>query len=1149
MILSLCLLVGTMAGMTLTASAETWDGSVATEFAGGSGTESDPYQIATGAQLAYFASLINGSSNSTYCSSYYVLTADIDLGGRSWTPIGNGGSKYFKGVFDGAGHTISNLYVSTTGFGGLFGMTSGATIKSVTLSNCNITGAIYAGGIVGYSDSSVVRGCTVSGSVACVQNSTSVCRVGGIVGNGNSTSIIECVNNASVTASDSGSGQIWIGGLAGYISSGAISSSINAGNVTILSYSGSFAYAGGLTGGMSSLTVSNSYNTGSITADLSSASSVYAGGLFGQTATTSTITNCYNTGSVTAVAKTLTFAGGLVGDNQGGVTISYTYNAGNVSGTAGSSVSVGGLVGSNYSSITYSHNVGTVSGSGNTTAYVGGVVGNGSNSTGSIGANVYYLSTSASVGVGRVGSGSPVSKTAEEFASGEVAYLLNGSISGGSPWYQTIGADSYPIFDSTHGTVYASTSCIGTVASYNNVGASSSHSNLVYYAAKAPTCAEDGNIEYWYCSDCGKYFSDSAASVEITDTTTIAIPATRNHTYDTGTVTKEATCTEDGVITYTCTVCGDSYTEVIPATGHSYGEPVFTWESDYSGATATFTCDNDSSHTEVLTATVSSVTTDAKCTTDGKTVYTATVTFENTEYTATQTVAIQATGHTTEIQNAKDATCGEEGYTGDEVCTVCGETITVGTVIAATGNHTYDAGTVTKEATCTEEGEMTYTCTVCGDSYTEAIFATGHSYGTPVFTWESDYTCTATFTCDNDSKHVETVDCDIATRVVDSCVTVQVTYYTASVTFNGTTYTCDETKSAVTGDKVEHNFTEHHEAVDPTCTEYGYYEYWYCDTCSRFYIEVNGVKQETSIIVIGATGHSMTHVESKDATCTEEGNIEYWHCANCDKYFSDEDGNNEITDTSTITIGALGHNLTHVGDVAATCTADGNTEYWYCETCKKYFSDENATTEIDLADTVVTASGHTYGKPVFTWNGNTCTATFTCSCGDTQTVDATVTSKNFLGVVTYTAKVEFENETYTATKTAGRSLLTIMADYTSVNNAISKANALNASDYSNFADVTAAINAVQWNLNVLNQSTVNGYAEAIETAIANLKAVELTEETVTINEPIEDTNTETEPDDIEVDDTDEDQNPTTGIALAVLPMAVALAATVANKRG
>ncbi|MCD7881421.1 MAG: alpha-L-fucosidase [Clostridiales bacterium] len=80
----------------------------------------------------------------------------------------------------------------------------------------------------------------------------------------------------------------------------------------------------------------------------------------------------------------------------------------------------------------------------------------------------------------------------------------------------------------------------------------------------------------------------------------------------------------------------------------------------------------------------------------------------------------------TELQNASDATCTTDGYTGDVVCTDCGETVEAGSVIPATG-HSYEV-TASQDATCTEDGSVTYTCSVCGDSYTETVAATGHSY-------------------------------------------------------------------------------------------------------------------------------------------------------------------------------------------------------------------------------------------------------------------------------------------------------------------------------------------------------------------------------------------------------------------------------------
>ena len=127
------------------------------------------------------------------------------------------------------------------------------------------------------------------------------------------------------------------------------------------------------------------------------------------------------------------------------------------------------------------------------------------------------------------------------------------------------------------------------------------------------------------------------------------------------------------------------------ANGHAYGAPVWSWTDDFK-ATATFTCANNAAHVENMTATVTNaVTTEATCETDGVRTYTAKVTFGGKEYTDTKTEVIPATDHDTELVGAKDATCTEDGYTGDEVCKVCGVTVKQGEVIPALG-HDYKDG-------------------------------------------------------------------------------------------------------------------------------------------------------------------------------------------------------------------------------------------------------------------------------------------------------------------------------------------------------------------------------------------------------------------------------------------------------------------------
>ena len=189
---------------------------------------------------------------------------------------------------------------------------------------------------------------------------------------------------------------------------------------------------------------------------------------------------------------------------------------------------------------------------------------------------------------------------------------------------------------------------------------------------------------------------------EYTDTKTEPVPA-KGHTL-TAVQAVPATCETAGVEAHwKCEVCGKLFSDAegktettleklaIPATGHAYGAPVWKWNDDFT-ASATFTCGNDASHVETVnTAVTNEVTTEATCEVDGVRTYTAKVTFEGKEYTDTKTEVISATGHDTELVGAKDATCTEDGYTGDEVCKVCQTVVKQGEVIPALG-HDYKDG-------------------------------------------------------------------------------------------------------------------------------------------------------------------------------------------------------------------------------------------------------------------------------------------------------------------------------------------------------------------------------------------------------------------------------------------------------------------------
>ena len=176
---------------------DVWVGTIAEKFAGGTGTESDPYQISNGAELAYLAQLVNGGTN--FSGKTIKLTADIllnELDGdgmprvaegqtepHKWTPIGNN-KKKFQGTFDGDGHAVSGLYINEAKtHKGLFGAINSATVKNLIVTgSVNSGNQNNAGGIVGNSTKSIVQNCGFYGTVISTTKATAL--VGGVVGGG-----------------------------------------------------------------------------------------------------------------------------------------------------------------------------------------------------------------------------------------------------------------------------------------------------------------------------------------------------------------------------------------------------------------------------------------------------------------------------------------------------------------------------------------------------------------------------------------------------------------------------------------------------------------------------------------------------------------------------------------------------------------------------------------------------------------------------------------------------------------------------------------------------------------------------------------------------------------------------------------------------
>lgn len=343
--------------------------------------------------------------------------------------------------------------------------------------------------------------------------------------------------------------------------------------------------------------------------------------------------------------------------------------------------------------------------------------------------------------------------------------------------------------------------------------------------AKKATCTEDGYTGDTYCTDCNTKLESGTVINKL------------GHTWDNGVITKEATETEEGVKTYTCKTCGETKTEKIPVASHHWDQGTITKK--------------------------------ATCTENGEKTYHCT----DADCDKTYVETIPATGHQhTEVRDKKEVTCEEDGYTGDTYCKDCGQLISKGAVVRATG-HSWNSGKVTEAATCKKEGSKTYTCSICGDAKTEAIPKKDH-------TWDKGKV-TKKATCTEDGLKV----------------------YTCK--------NCGETKEEILN-ATGHQHTEVRNEKKATCTEDGYSGDVYCTDCGELIKKGSATEK---------ADHNWKVTSEEKATCEKDGSKTYT-CADC-------------KETKTETIPATGHKFGDWQTVTTQSVFTGGVQKRICNVCGK----------------------------------------------------------------------------------------------------------------------------------------------------------------------------------------------------------------------
>ena len=450
------------------------------------------------------------------------------------------------------------------------------------------------------------------------------------------------------------------------------------------------------------------------------------------------------------------------------------------------------------------------------------------------------------------------------------------------------------------------------------------HVSPAKHEAAAPTCTVKGNSEYYSCADCGKFFSGKDGDTALYDDASTFDIAPLHHKNAVKTDAVAPTCEAGGNQAYWhCGDCGSYF-------------------ADKGGKL------------------------------DASTAYDSNDTFQLSalghDYQG-QPYQSDSTGH---WQICKRSGCGTESTHEDHsgpaaTCAAASKCATCGYQLADIdpNHHVNAAKHEAAAATCTADGnEAYYACADCHKFF--AVTADGQLDPSAVHDSAADFTLAKLDHSSATAYPAAAPDCENAGSSLYFRCDYCGKFFGANA--DGSINKADQHDSAENFvlAPLAHKNAVKTDAVAATCTAGGSEAYYTCPDCGGFF----GVNADGSLnsadrraaaqdFATAATGHDLTKTEAQAPACTETGNSEYYTCAACGKFFSDAEGTNEIAKDSWV-IAPTGHDLTKTDAQAPTCTESGNSAYYTCAACGKFFSDAEGASEIAQGSWVIASLGHDF---------------------------------------------------------------------------------------------------------------------------------------------------------------------------------------------